>query len=141
MIEQLKQMMQEASEAVKLQVNNVSSNAKEKAYELIEEWLQIIPLLESEGLKMNSFSLSIAISPSLEVELIGQNKDFPIERLDQLKIKYQRNVPMQAVLTTIRTTYKMHNKIQAPLKDPLIVKIKVRLAPEINVFIGEPLIL
>lgn len=141
MIEQLKQMMQEASEAVKQQVQNAGINAKEKAYELIEEWLQIIPLLESEGLKMNSFSLSIAISPSLEVELIGQNKDFPIERLDQLKNKYQRNLPMQAVLTTIRTTYKMHTRIQAPLKDPLIVKIKVRLAPEINVFIGEPLIL
>jgi hypothetical protein len=141
MIDQLKQMMQDASAVVREQVQNVGAGAKEKAYELIEEWLIIIPILEQEGLAMNSFALSVAISPALEVELIGKNENFTIERLDALRQKYKGKLPLQAVFSTIRTTYIMHSKVNAPLKNPLIVKIKVRLTPEINVFIGEPLIL
>jgi hypothetical protein len=141
MIDQLKQMMQDASAVVREQVQNVGAGAKEKAYELIEEWLIIIPILEQEGLAMNSFALSVAISPALEVELIGKNENFTIERLDALRQKYKGKLPLQAVFSTIRTTYMMHSKVNAPLKNPLIVKIKVRLTPEINVFIGEPLIL
>ncbi|MEM1327383.1 MAG: hypothetical protein AAGI23_15575 [Bacteroidota bacterium] len=141
MIDQFKQMMQDASDVVRQQVQNVGNNAKEKAYDLIEEWLKILPILEAERLDMNSFSLSVAINPALEVELVGKNEDFTIERLDRLRQKYKGKLPLQAVFSTIRTTYIMHSKINAPLKNPLIVKIKVRLTPEINVFIGEPLIL
>ncbi|MEM9886439.1 MAG: hypothetical protein AAF849_11160 [Bacteroidota bacterium] len=141
MIDQFKNIMKEASETLRTQINTVGSNAKDKAYQLIEEWLVAIPVLEKEGLEMTSFALSVALSPALEVELKGKTELFTIDRLDQLKAKYKAKVPLQVVFTTIKTTYRMHQSINAPVKEPLIVKIKVKLTPEVSVFIGEPMIM
>lgn len=140
MIDQIKTIMKEASETLKTQINTVGGHTKEKAYQMIEEWLLAIPILEQEGLETTSFALSIAISPSLEVELKGESRAFTVERLEKLKEKYKSKVPLQAIFTTIRTTYRMHRSINAPLKEPLVVKIKAKLTPEVSVFIGEPLI-
>ncbi|MEM0992315.1 MAG: hypothetical protein AAF847_10300 [Bacteroidota bacterium] len=140
-IDQFKNMMREASETLKTQMNTVGSNAKDRAYKLIEEWLVAIPVLEQEGLEMTSFALSVAISPALEVEFKGKTSLFTLDRLDQLKRKYKSKVPLQVVFTTIKTTYRMHQSINAPMKEPLIVKIKVKLTPEVSVFIGEPIIM
>ncbi|MEL6718601.1 MAG: hypothetical protein AAFO82_04400 [Bacteroidota bacterium] len=140
MIDQFKNVIRDASDLLKEQINTVGSNAKDKGYQLIEEWLNIIPILEGEGLEMTSFALSVALSPALDVEFIGKNADFPDERLEILKQKYKGKVPLQLVFTTIKTTYRMHRKINAPLKDPLILKIKAKLTPEVKVFIGEPVI-
>jgi hypothetical protein len=47
---------------------------------------------------------------------------------------------MGSVMNTIKTTYSLHRRIYATLKDPLIVKVKIRISPEIKVFLGEPII-
>lgn len=140
MIDQFKNIFKEASDLVKEQINTVGSNAKDKGFQLIEEWLNTIPILEKEGLEMTSFALSIALSPALDVELVGKNEDFPEERITVLQRKYQGKIPLQAVFTTIKTTYRLHKKINAPLKNPLIIKIKVKVTPEVKVFVGEPII-
>jgi len=140
MIDQFKNIFKEASDLVKDQINTIGSNAKDKGFQLIEEWLNTIPILEKEGLEMTSFALSIALSPALDVELVGKNEDFPVERIIALQEKYRGKVPLQAVFTTIKTTYRLHKNINAPLKNPLIVKIKVKLTPEVKVFVGEPII-
>ena len=89
MIDQFKNVIRDASDLLKEQINTVGSNAKDKGYQLIEEWLNIIPILEGEGLEMTSFALSVALSPALDVEFIGKNADFPDERLEILKQKYK----------------------------------------------------
>ncbi|MEM8525970.1 MAG: hypothetical protein AAGG68_15130 [Bacteroidota bacterium] len=140
MIDQFKNVIKDASDLVRQQMNAVGNNAKDKAYQLIDEWLNIIPILEEEGLAMTSFALSVALSPALDVEFIGKNADFPAERLEILKQKYKGKVPLQLVFTTIKTTYRMHRKINAPLKDPLVLKIRARLTPEVKVYVGKPVI-
>lgn len=140
MIDQFKNIIQEASEMLKEQINTVGSNAKNKGFQLIEEWLDTIPVLEREGLDMTSFALGIALSPSLEVEFVGKSSDFTLDRLKELQQNHKGSTALQAVFTTIKTTYRMHNKINAPMKDPLILKIKVKLTPEVKVFVGEPII-
>jgi len=99
MIDQFKNMIMDASDLIREQINTVGNNAKDKGYQLIEEWLNIIPVLEEEGLEMTSFALSMALSPALDVEFIGKNADFPIERLEILKQKYKKLFRMYLILT------------------------------------------
>lgn len=136
MIERLRKTLQDASDVV----GNLGANAKEKGYELIEEWLKSIPTLCESGLEVTSFALGVALSPSLELELCGKHEDFPIERIQELLNQNKSNPVITSVFTTVRSTYKLHARIEAPLRDPLIIKIKVKFPPEINVFLGEPII-
>lgn len=140
MIEKFKKAIQDATEFVKDQASTLGEGAKEKTFQLIDEWLTVFPTLEVYGLEITSFSLSIALSPSLEVEFKGEHKNFPPERLKQILEENKSNAALTSVFTTIKTTYNLHRKIYATLNDPLILKIRIKITPEIRVFIGEPII-
>ena len=140
MIDRLKKTLQEASDMLREQASHLGEGAREKSYQLIEEWLQIFPKLEVYGLEINSFSLSVALSPALEVELLGKHEDFTTERLRRITEDNRDSTALVSVLNTIKTTYAFHRKIYGNLKEPLIVKIRIRLSPEIKVFIGKPMI-
>lgn len=140
MIDQIRRALQEATEMLRNQANNLGVGAKDKAYELIEKWLVIFPKLEIYGLEISSFALSVAISPALEVELIGKHQDFTFDRIQEIITENRNSPAMLSVFNTIKTTYTLHRRVYATLKDPLIVKIKIRLSPEIKVFLGQPLI-
>lgn len=140
MIDKFKQAINEATETLREQATQFGEGAKEKSYKLIEEWLTIFPKLEIYGLEIRSFALSVAISPALEVELVGKHEDFRSERLDEIIQETRKNAALASVFTTIRTTYNLHRRTYANLNDPLVVKIRVRLSPEIKVYLGAPLI-
>ena len=136
MIDILKKTLQDASDVV----GNISASAKEKSYELIEEWLNSVPNLQEAGLEVTSFALGVAMSPSVEMELQGKHEDFSLERIQELLNQSKGNPVTTTVFTTMKTTYKLHANINAPIQNPLIIKIKVKIPPEINVFLGEPII-
>ena len=140
MLDKIQKALLEATEFVKGQANSIGDGAKDRAYKIIDEWMQVFPKLEQYGLRLNSFALSVAISPALEVEMVGQHELFPPERLDEIIQQVKGNAALASVFTTIRTTYNMQRKINPILNDPLIVKLKIRISPEIKVFIGEPMI-
>ncbi len=140
MIDKLKKALQEATDLIKEQASNLGEGAKERSYQLIEEWLKVFPKLEIYGLEITSFALSVALSPALEVELKGDHKDFSMERLNEIIAENRGSTAFISVFNTIRMTYTLHRKVYATLTEPLIVKIKIRLSPEIKVYIGKPLI-
>jgi len=140
MIDKLKQALQEAGELLKDQASNFGEGAKERSYQLIDDWLKVFPQLELYGLEITSFALSVAISPSVEVELMSKHDKFPKERLDEIIAENKGKAAIISVFSTIRTAYQFHRKIYANLREPLIVKIRIKLSPEIQVFIGEPII-
>ncbi|HKK75236.1 MAG TPA: hypothetical protein VJ953_09200 [Saprospiraceae bacterium] len=140
MIDKVQKALQEASLYLKEQAGSFSGTARDKAYQLIDDWLAVFPKLENYGLRMNSCALSAAISPALEVEMLGDHQQFPPERLDEIIQEIKTDTALLSVFKTIRTTYNIHRKINPILNEPLIVKIKVRLSPEIKVYVGEPLI-
>lgn len=140
MIDKLKQSIQQAGDVIKEQANMLGDSAKEKAYGLIEEWVTILPRLENSGMEITSFGTSISFSPCLQVELVGAHKDFSNERLKELLEEHAESTPLKLVFSTIKTTYNLHDKSGSSIEEPLIVKIKVGLSPEISVFIGQPLI-
>lgn len=136
MIDKIKQTIKDMSDAIQEQASSLGENAKEKGYQIIEEWLQIFPKLEVYKLNMTSFSLGVAISPSLDVEMIGRHEDFTKERLQQIIAEVRTNAALSLVFNTINTTYALHRRTYATLKEPLIVRIRIKLAPEVRVTIG-----
>jgi hypothetical protein len=141
MIDKVLRTLQEAGGTIREQAAGFSSGAKEKTYAIIEDWLQIFPKLEAYGLKVESFALGVAISPSVEVDLKGKHEDFTAEKLAVISEDTEKgDAALKMVLSTIKTTYSLHKRISNELPDPLIVKISIKLSPEVKVFIGEPLI-
>lgn len=140
MIDKFKQAINDATETLRAQASQFGEGAKEKSFQLIEEWLTVFPKLEIYGLEIRSFALSVALSPALEVEMVGQHEDFRPERLEEIIQETRKNAALVSVFTTIRTTYNLHRRTLANLNDPLVVKIRVRLSPEIKVYLGVPLI-
>ena len=137
MLDQIWQSVQQAAHGL---AGTVGEGAKEKTNQIIEDWLTIFPQLEIYGLEITSFSLGIAISPSLEVELLGKHEDWSEERLDELILTNKGQHAISMVLQAIRTTYRLHKKSLATLRPPLIVKISVKLSPEVRVVLGEPVL-
>jgi hypothetical protein len=138
MIDKLMRSLQDAGDMLRDQASSFKEGAKDKGYQIIDDWLQIFPKLEIYGLEITSFALSVAISPSLDVELRGKNANFSQERLQQILDENKKSTALTSVFSTIKTTYMLHRRTYATLRDPLIVKIRIRISPEIKVIIGMP---
>ncbi len=137
MIDQILRSLQEAAQGLG---SAVGTNTKERTMQLIEDWLKIFPKLEIYGLRITSFGLSLALSPGLDVELVGNHDDWSRERIDQLLEENKRQPAMITVLTAIKTAYNLHRRIYATQYDPLIIKVRIRLSPEVKVVIGKPVL-
>ncbi len=137
MIDQILRSLQEAAQGLG---SAVGTNTKERTMQLIEDWLKIFPKLEIYGLRITSFGLSLALSPGLDVELVGNHDDWSRERIDQLLEENKRQAAMITVLTAIKTAYNLHRRIYATQYDPLIIKVRIRLSPEVKVVIGKPVL-
>ncbi|GJM35422.1 MAG: hypothetical protein DHS20C18_44230 [Saprospiraceae bacterium] len=140
MIDKIMRGLQDVTEAFREQTTNIGEGAKARTEKLIEDWLQVFPKLEIYGLEITSFALGVALSPSIEVELVGKHELFTKERIKEIIDANRKNTILLSVFNTINTAYSFHRKTYATLREPLIVKIKVKLSPEIQVFIGEPMI-
>lgn len=138
MIDRIKKTLKEATDLIKEQASVLGESAKEKSYQLIEDWVAIIPTLEGYGLKVTSFGLTIALNPGLEFELKGSHQDFSNERIQEILQENKGNTAITSVFTTIRTTYRLHSRIGSQIADPLLIKVIVKLTPQITVFIGAP---
>ena len=112
--------------------------AVDNTVQTIEKWLEEFPKIESYDLKVTNFSFVMRISPSLEVELRGKHESFSPERLVQILAENKSSSLTGMIFTAVKTTYRLHNKIASTKDDPLIVKIRLAISPEIAVFIGAP---
>ncbi len=137
MLDKIKESIQQAGELIKEQAAALGDVAKEKGYQLIEQWIEAIPVLESLGLKTKFFSVGLSINPVLEVELEGDPADFTPTRIQSILSGNKTSTPLTLVLKTMLTTYTFHQKAKLPVISPLTVKIQVRLSPEIKVAFGK----
>jgi hypothetical protein len=150
MIDKLKKSLNDASGAVKDQVNTLTEqvsdqittltdSVKERANAIIEDWITIFPNLESYGLKIMSFGLKMGINPTLEVELQGNARSFSPEKIDAALADCQGNKALTTVFKTIKTTYDWHARTGANYHfKSIFLKISVSITPEIMVYLGEP---
>ena len=139
MLKNIKKTISDASDALKEQAQNVSDSLKEKSYALIEDWIKIFPSLENYGLKITSFGLSMGINPALNVELRGEIENFNTERLIQIIDENKGNQPLTTVFKAIKTTFDWHKRTRSEGEfDAVVLKLSVKLAPEVMVYLGTP---
>ena len=138
MLDKLKDTFLQASEVIKEQTSNLSESAKEKYQQLIDDWLKVFRLLEECGMKITSFGLGYSISPSLEVELEGNADDFSTEKIKKLIENNKESSSLNSVFKAIKTTYELHEKISSQRYEKVLVKVTVKITPEIKVVLGEP---
>ena len=139
MLDKLKKTISDAGDAIKEQAVTVSDAIKEKTFLLIEDWLTIFPNLESHGLKIMSFGLSVGISPSLNVELQGKANIFTTEILENLILENKGNQPLTTVFKAIKMTYEWHKKTGTKGRfDIILLQLSVKITPEVKVYLGTP---
>ena len=138
-MDQIKKTFQEAWGMIKDQANAIGDSAKEKSFKIIESWLKLVPVLEEEGFELNSFSTSLSINPSVEVELLAESADFTTEKIEELLAKYKGQNAMTSVLNTIKVSRNLYVKAKTDVLEPMILKLKIKLSPEIQVFFGQPM--
>ncbi|MCP9237241.1 hypothetical protein [Lewinella sp. JB7] len=120
--------------------STVGEGTREKTNKLIEDWLEIFPTLSTYGLTITSFSMALALSPSLNVELLGSHSDWTEENIKERMANHRGETAILTVFTAIRTAYRLQRQTKAPLMDPLILKIIIRLTPEVRVVLGQPVL-
>lgn len=119
---------------------SMSEGAKERTLEIIEDWLQIFPQLAEYGLEITSFGMGLAISPSLNVELLGEHDNWGDEAIAERLAAHKGEAAITMVLSTIRTAYRLQRQTKSDLRDPLILKISVKISPEVRVVLGQPVL-
>jgi hypothetical protein len=130
----------QVTSTLKETLTDLTDSAKEKTISIIESWLEVFPELESLGLEITSFGLTLALSPSLDVELSGPAGLFDQGRLIEYRERYKDDSHVSMVLRAIHTSKQMYHKLGKVHSDEIFLKIRVKVPPEVSVFFGRPAI-
>lgn len=128
----------ELNDAAKEKFQEAKEQTRDKVLSIIEEWVELLPKLMALGFEMTSFGISMSLSPCMLAELKGKTDDFSEERIKELLATHKEDKSLKLFLNVIKTTFVLHKKTNAGMKDDLIVRVEVKLSPEIKVFIGQP---
>ncbi|MEO1258175.1 MAG: hypothetical protein AAFZ15_05235 [Bacteroidota bacterium] len=137
MLDKLKKSFTTAGDLIKEQATALGDAAKQKGYSIINDWISILPKMESYGLETTFFSLSVSINPTLEVEMKGDADKFDQEYCEKLIEENKGSTPMNLAFNAIKTTYQLYRQTEMKTLNPLILRIKVRISPEVRVSYGE----
>ncbi len=131
---------QQAGNILKEKTAGLSQAALDHTIAAIEKWLEEFPKIEGYELKISNFGFIMGLSPALEVEMRGSHGSFPPEKLAEILAAHKSSSLTWMVFSAIKTTYRLHGKIAQTLEEPLIVKIRLSISPEISVFVGRPFV-
>ena len=63
---------------------------------------------------------------------------FSLERVKELMEENSDSTSLSSVFRTIKTTYELHGKISSQKYEMVVLKVVVKITPEIRVVLGEP---
>ncbi len=138
MFDKIKQTINSAGESIKEQASSISEAAKEKWMGMINAWISTLPKLEAYGFRTSYFSVSMSLNPTLEIELQSEVDSFSLGRIDAILAENPASTPVNIVFTAIKNAMKMYQSARIGPHSQLIVKIYVRLSPEVKVSFGKP---
>ncbi len=119
-------------------MHEAKQNMREKVLSIIDEWVELLPKLMALGFEMTSFGISMSLSPCMLAELKGNTSSFSEEKIAELLELNKDEKSVTFFLNVLKTTLLLHKKTNASMKEDLIVRLEVKLSPEIKVFIGRP---
>lgn len=137
MFDKIINLIDEAKSNIKQQADNISAGARQQYEKMVDDWIQIIPEIEGSGLTLYSFSLGASLNPSIDAEFKGKCIDFPISKWDELIALNEKNKSLSLVFNTLKTTFKMYGKIKNEMPEEFYLRIRIRISPEVRVFLGE----
>lgn len=137
-IDTLLEMAQNAGSQIREKAVAAGQAAMDNTVHAIEKWLEDFPKIEAYGLQVSNFSFSVGLMPALEVELSGSHFSFPPEKLSEILTENKTGSLTWMVFNAVKTAYRLHEKIARTREEPLTVKIRLSLSPEISVFVGRP---
>lgn len=138
MVDKILNLLDDAKNNIKNQAENISASAKNQYEKMVEDWIKIIPQIEESGLQLYSFSFSASLNPSIDAEFRGKSVDFPLEKWEELISLNEKNKSLALVYNTLKSTFKMYQKIKPEMPEDFYLRLRIKLSPEIRVFIGEP---
>ena len=138
MVDKILNLLDDAKNNIKNQAENISASAKNQYEKMIEDWIKIIPQIEESGLQLYSFSFSASLNPSIDAEFRGKCVDFPLEKWEELISLNEKNKSLALVYNTLKSTFKMYHKIKQEMPEDFYLRLRIKLSPEIRVYIGEP---
>lgn len=138
MVDKILNLLDDAKNNIKNQAENISASAKNQYEKMVEDWIQIIPQIEESGLQLYSFSFSASLNPSIDAEFRGKCVDFPLEKWEELISLNEKNKSLGLVYNTLKSTFKMYYKIKPEMPEDFYLRLRIKLSPEIRVYIGEP---
>jgi len=131
---------QQAGNILKEKTAGLSQAALDHTIAAIEKWLEEFPKIEAYDLKVANFGFVMGLSPALELEMRGSHTSFPPEKLAEILAAHKSSSLTWMVFSAIKTAYRLHGKIAQTLEEPLIVRIRLSISPEISVFVGRPFV-
>jgi 16S rRNA C967 or C1407 C5-methylase (RsmB/RsmF family) len=138
MVDKILNLLDDAKNNIKNQAENISASAKNQYEKMVEDWIKIIPQIEESGLQLYSFSFSASLNPSIDAEFRGKCVDFPLEKWEELISLNEKNKSLSLVYNTLKSTIKMYHKIKPEMPEDFYLRLRIKLSPEIRVYIGEP---
>ena len=138
MVDKILNLLDDAKNNIKNQAENISASAKNQYEKMVEDWIKIIPQIEESGLQLYSFSFSASLNPSIDAEFRGKCVDFPLEKWEELISLNEKNKSLALVYNTLKSTIKMYQKIKPEMPEDFYLRLRIKLSPEIRVYIGEP---
>ena len=138
MVNKILNLLDDAKNNIKNQAENISASAKNQYEKMVEDWIKIIPQIEESGLQLYSFSFSASLNPSIDAEFRGKSVDFPLEKWEELISLNEKNKSLALVYNTLKSTFKMYHKIKPEMPEDFYLRLRIKLSPEIRVYIGEP---
>ena len=138
MVDKILNLLDDAKNNIKNQAENISASAKNQYEKMVEDWIKIIPQIEESGLQLYSFSFSASLNPSIDAEFRGKCVNFPLEKWEELISLNEKNKSLALVYNTLKSTFKMYHKIKQEMPEDFYLRLRIKLSPEIRVYIGEP---
>ena len=138
MVDKILNLLDDAKNNIKNQAENISASAKNQYEKMVEDWIKIIPQIEESGLQLYSFSFSASLNPSIDAEFRGKCVDFPLEKWEELISLNEKNKSLALVYNTLKSNFKMYHKIKPEMPEVFYLRLRIKLSPEIRVYIGEP---
>ena len=138
MVDKILNLLDDAKNNIKNQAENISASAKNQYEKMVEDWIKIIPQIEESGLQLYSFSFSASLNPTIDAEFRGKCVDFPLEKWEELISLNEKNKSLALVYNTLKSTFKMYHKIKQEMPEDFYLRLRIKLSPEIRVYIGEP---
>ncbi|MFB2934702.1 hypothetical protein ACE1B6_05440 [Aerosakkonemataceae cyanobacterium BLCC-F154] len=136
MSEKALQIQGQVFEDMQEQTTNLSTMAKDKVNQVLEEYKRFLPYAEQLGLKVESFNIEAGVLPKIEMTLRGSIDAIKKETIERIKSENQNNQLLFAVLNAILLAKQWNDVLLDAYIDifkDIVVDVKLGIPPSVGI--------